>query len=153
MAKKDKTLHELRIMTLRRASTRWKYRYACLNAAKVYVDIGKYKNGNNKTGVFFICAECERQGIEAYYKRNEVQVDHVKPIVDVEEGFTGWDDYVPNLLCEGDNLQVLCRKCHKEKTNAENEARRTGKKSIDTKRQKGYTKTISQKKNKDVKKT
>lgn len=113
--KKEKTIHELRILTLRRASMRWKYKYECLNKAKVYMDVGTFKNGNTKQGVFFICAECERQNKEVYYKRTEVQVDHITEIAG-EQGFTDWNDYVPALLCPEDELQVLCIPHHKEKT-------------------------------------
>lgn len=121
-AKKALSLHQLRIITLRRASMRWKYKYVALNKAKVKIEIGKYKNGNVQFGTFFTCAECERKGIpHPYYSRKEVCVDHIDPIVDTEEGFTDWNDYVPNLLCESDNLQILCKKpCHSEKTAREN---------------------------------
>lgn len=122
-AKKEKTLHELRIALIRRASMRWKYKYEALNAAKVYLEVDIFKNGKPKIGVFYICAECERQKLEAYYKRNEVQVDHINPVVDVETGFDGWDKYVPALLCEKKGLQVLCKNCHKEKTAMENSKR------------------------------
>lgn len=151
--KKEKSLHEFRIMTLRRASMRWKYKYVCLNNAKVLVDEGVYKNGNPKTGVYFICAHCwekcqkTNKPLPYYYKRTEVQVDHIQPIVDTEEGFVGWDKYVPALLCELSNLQVLCKPCHKEKTRLENEKR------VDTRRQSSYTKSIGKKRTISVKKT
>lgn len=119
------TLHQLRVITLRRASMRWKYKYQALNEAKVRVEIGKFKNGNTQYGIFYKCAECVRKGKKVhYYTRKEVSVDHISPVVDTEDGFVGWDTYVPNLLCEVSNLQVLCRTpCHKEKTARENEER------------------------------
>lgn len=46
-------------------------------------------------------------------------VDHIKPVVDPDKGFTTWDDFINNLFCEEDNLQVLCHECHTEKTNEE----------------------------------
>ena len=45
-----------------------------------------------------------------------VFVDHIKPIVDPETGFTTWDDYIESMFCERDNLQLLCKSCHDEKS-------------------------------------
>lgn len=117
--KKELTLHQLRVITLRRASMRWKYKYQALNAAKVVVNDGFYKNGNVRTKMMFRCACCKK-----VYDRREVCVDHINPVVDTEEGFSDWNEYVPNLLCEINNLQILCKKpCHAEKTARENEIR------------------------------
>lgn len=49
----------------------------------------------------------------------DTAVDHIKPVVDPEVGFTNWDDFINNLYCEAEGLQVLCTPCHLEKTNAE----------------------------------
>lgn len=46
-------------------------------------------------------------------------VDHIKPVVDPTKGFTTWDDFINGLFCEADNLQLLCGKCHKEKSQEE----------------------------------
>lgn len=113
------TLHELRIRTLRRASMRWPYKYEALNLAKVYVDDWVIDAKGKKTKVQYRCASCKN-----LFSRKQVCVDHIDPVVDVEDGFTGWNDYVPKLLCVLDNLQVLCKKpCHAEKTAKENAER------------------------------
>jgi len=54
----------------------------------------------------------------------DVNVDHVKPVVDPKVGFTTWDDFILNLFCTKDNLQVLCSKCHDIKTKMENNSRK-----------------------------
>jgi len=46
-------------------------------------------------------------------------VDHIDPITDPNKGFTTWDDLIERMFCETDNLQLLCHKCHTEKTNEE----------------------------------
>ena len=43
----------------------------------------------------------------------------VEPITDPAVGFTNWHDYVENMFCEVDNLQVLCLACHKIKCQEE----------------------------------
>lgn len=52
-----------------------------------------------------------------------VFVDHINPVVDPIKGFTTWDDYIERLYCEEDNLQVLCRSCHDNKTQKEKKQR------------------------------
>lgn len=49
-------------------------------------------------------------------KINNVFVDHVNPIVDPEQGFVSWDEFINGLFCERENLQVLCGQCHDEKS-------------------------------------
>lgn len=46
-------------------------------------------------------------------------MDHIVPIIDPCVGFTDWDEFIENLYCELDNLQVLCWSCHEEKTGEE----------------------------------
>lgn len=53
---------------------------------------------------------------EAGKRVNNIHVDHIKPVVDPEVGFTTWDDVIEGMFSEKDNLQLLCGKCHDEKT-------------------------------------
>lgn len=108
--KKELSLHQLRIITLRRASYRWIFRYQALNKAKVKVDIGYFNNGRIKSILKFKCNKCKE-----LFSRKEVQADHIKEIAG-ENGFTDWNHYIPALLCEIDSYQILCKQCHKEKT-------------------------------------
>lgn len=45
-----------------------------------------------------------------------VFVDHIDPIIDPEVGFVSWDEYIEQMFCEKDNLQMLCLECHSKKT-------------------------------------
>ena len=62
----------------------------------------------------YSCAECKHHFIAA-----EVQVDHINPVVDPKKGFVNWDDFINRMFCEQSNLQVLCKPCHKIKTDQE----------------------------------
>jgi len=53
-----------------------------------------------------------------------VQIDHTDPVVDPATGFVNWDTYFDRLYCEVENLQVLCKPCHKDKTNVERKERK-----------------------------
>lgn len=72
---------------------------------------------NPKTGKLaqhFECASCKQAFVD-----KDVQVDHKNPVVDPKVGFVDWETYMDRLYCEVSNLQVLCKKCHKEKTASE----------------------------------
>lgn len=69
-----------------------------------------YKGPNKRRKWEYECAGCNQ-----YFKSEEVNVDHIEPAgtlksLDDLPGFVG------RLFCEVDGLQVLCKKCHDEKT-------------------------------------
>ena len=92
---------------LRRASRWWKPITDTLKAS------------NLRRGVY-LCNGCKEEvpkSIVIDGKRvNNVSVDHRNAIVDPTTGFSGWDNFINNLYCEQDNLQVLCRNCHNAKS-------------------------------------
>lgn len=98
---------------LRSASQRWPPRYTCLHKAK------RGKKVNWKTGRLaehYECNSCKKE-----FPQKEVQVDHILTIIPLT-GFTSWDDVINRMFCEDDNLQVLCKECHSNKTKLEKEA-------------------------------
>lgn len=86
-----------------------------------------------KPHVEYSCAACGRR-----FKGTEVAADHIDPVVDIEDGFQGWDVFVERLGWERkENLQVICSyklkdkhlygdiaSCHHQKTQAERAARK-----------------------------
>jgi hypothetical protein len=99
--------------TLRAGSRKWPPKYETLNAAKTEKKINK---ATGRLAQHYLCAMCEQQ-----YTQKDVQVDHIKPVVDPKKGFVSWDTYIDRMFCEGKNLQVLCKICHVEKTKLEKE--------------------------------
>ncbi len=86
---KAKIISALRLVWLRSPT-----RYQAVKNARVAR--GKYQ-----------CNHCKKS-----FKLKQVQVDHV-----VEIGsFTDWNSYIEKLFCSVDNLQCLCKRCHKKKT-------------------------------------
>jgi len=65
------------------------------------------------------CAKCKK-----HFVATDVQVDHVLPVVDPKVGFIGWDSFIDRIFCEIENLQVLCKPCHKVKTEEEKAKRK-----------------------------
>lgn len=96
---------------LRAASRRWPPKYAALKASFV----GKQVNAKTgKMAMHYKCAKCKKLFVAA-----DVQVDHIKPVVDPKKGFVSWDDFINRIFCEIENLQTLCKPCHKVKTDKE----------------------------------
>jgi len=102
--------------TLRGGYRRWPPKYECLKAAHAGKKINE-KSG--RMSAHYTCAKCKEDFATSF-----VQVDHIKPIVDPKIGFTTWDDFIDNLMCPIENLQVLCKTCHSIKTKKENEERK-----------------------------
>lgn len=73
------------------------------------------KNARVRKGVY-LCNGCKQEVTKSIIvdgkRTNNIFCDHVNPIVSPEDGFNSWDDFVENLFCESENLQVLCKICH-----------------------------------------
>lgn len=99
------------ISTLRSGSRRWPPKYETLNAAKTE------KRENIKSGRIaqhFRCNVCKLE-----FTNKDMEVDHIRPIIDPKVGFVDWNTFVENLFCTSDNLQAICKTCHKKKTKEE----------------------------------
>ena len=100
--------------SLRRASIRWPPRSEALKKARV--DRGLYR-----------CSSCAE-----VFKKQEVHLDHIVPVVSPETGFIGWDDFIEKLFCDVEGFQILCKYCHETKTMLEDEIRKQFKNNIDS---------------------
>lgn len=101
---------------LRAASRKWPPKYTALKAALIG------RKTNKKTGLMaqhYKCAMCK-----AEFVAGDVQVDHIHPVVDPSVGFISWDVYIDRMFCELPELQVLCKPCHKIKTDEEKNQRK-----------------------------
>ena len=81
------------------------------------------KDARTRRG-FYMCNGCKQEvtasiKLDSGKRVKNAIVDHINPIIDPAVGFTTWDDCINRMFCEQDNLQVLCRACHDEKTNEE----------------------------------
>lgn len=98
---------------LRNAFSKYPPKYAALKDARVSVDWGRTK-------VAYVCAVCEET-----YKATEVQVDHIVPAGSLKT-YKDLPSFVERMFCEKNGLQVLCKECHKKKTQEERAARNSG---------------------------
>lgn len=95
---------------LRAATRRWPPKWTTLSEALE----GVRRNKNTgRRAKHFRCAGCS-----GLFVQTAVQVDHIAPIGrDLD-----WNQFIERLFCEKENLQVLCKPCHKEKSKRENQA-------------------------------
>ena len=96
---------------LRAASRRWPVKPKALKAAFVSRQVNAR---TGKMAMHYMCAKCKK-----LFVASDVQVDHIEPVVDPKKGFVSWDVYINRMYCEIENLQVLCKPCHKIKTDQE----------------------------------
>lgn len=104
-AKAVTSLRTFIVWTLRKASYRWAPRGSSLSLARV---------ARNE----YRCASCQ-----LIYGRKGVKVDHIIPVVDPASGWVSYDEFIQRMFCDARGFQVLCDKCHDEKTQAENKLR------------------------------
>ena len=74
-----------------------------------------------KPRVWFVCHKCGDK-----FNSNNVQVDHIEPVVplNIPSKHLSYDVLINRLFCDNSNLQVLCKKHHKEKSEEENRIRK-----------------------------
>ena len=72
-------------------------------------------------GAMFKCAKCKKS-----FDRKEVQVDHVEPVIPIEKRTVDldWNEIISRMFCSAENYQVLCKPCHKEKSDEERKERK-----------------------------
>lgn len=104
---------------LRRAWSRDPERYACLAQA-----CRPYKGENKRQKKEYCCKKCGN-----WFMNKNVVVDHIKPCgaLQSEDDFAS---FCKSLFVRTTGLQVLCKPCHQEKTNAERAERQNKQKLL-----------------------
>jgi 5-methylcytosine-specific restriction endonuclease McrA len=117
---KPKKIKSFLLPILRRASMRWWAANQALADARV--SRGVYK-----------CAGCGE-----LFKREQIHIDHIEPVIPVDGTFTDWNTFIERLFCPPEGFQILCIGCHESKTQLENIARDANKsiKKLDKKKKK-----------------
>ena len=114
-------MHSFIKSALRAASVRWPPKYAVKKAARIERGIYRcegYKRRSHKVPASLPAPPGRKRRI------NNVQVDHIVPIVDPTVGFVSWDEVIKRMFVEAEGLQVLCHECHKRKTQDEKELKK-----------------------------
>ena len=72
-----------------------------------------YKGPNKRQKFEYQCATCKQ-----WFQEKKINVDHISPAGSLNCA-ADLPGFVERLFCEKDNLQVLCEKCHDNKTKIE----------------------------------
>jgi 5-methylcytosine-specific restriction endonuclease McrA len=103
---KEINLKTYLIPKLRSISLYWPARQEAIR--RCMVERGNYR-----------CEGCGQTG----FKRQELQLDHKDPVIDIQEGWQGFDVFVERLYCPASGFQCLCEVCHTIKTETEKQLR------------------------------
>ena len=90
---------------------------------KVRREVPKFNNDGRRAkrdAVQYKCNVCN-----AFVSSTKVSVDHIEPVISVEDGFQDFNLFIKRLFCAESNLQVICDTCHDKKTYEERIARLT----------------------------
>jgi len=99
------------VSALRTGARRWPPKYETLIEACT----GQKINQNSgRLAKHYTCAHCLHE-----FPAKDVEVDHIDPVVSTSDGFMDWNIFIDRLYCPKENLQVLCKVCHKKKTKEE----------------------------------
>jgi len=75
-----------------------------------------------------LCNVCKQWVKASVGGKNNVQVDHIIPVIDVTDisgKVKDWNVYKARLVCDKTNLQIICTPCHDSKTKIERDTRST----------------------------
>jgi len=88
----------------------------------------KSKKGKDLRRVRFKCKTCGEAN-----NRKLVNIDQKLSVIPII-GKTDFNDYISRLFCGVNGLQILCKRCHNEKSKQENKQRREYKKGLKNER-------------------
>lgn len=74
------------------------------------------KKKGPRGGAQWRCVKCKK-----YVGAKQIEKDHIEPIIPLDRKATDmtWDELIERLYCAEENIQLLCKDCHKKKTSAE----------------------------------
>jgi 5-methylcytosine-specific restriction endonuclease McrA len=116
----QKDIRRFLIPALRRASMRF---FIKVNKIKVYPRTEALRIARIDRGLYK-CASCL-----GTFGPKEISVDHIVPVVPLDDGIYDWNDYINGLFVETDKLQVLCNPCHDIKSSIEDNLRLSSRKN------------------------
>lgn len=120
----EKTKKAKIVAALRLLHRQWHPKKEARKRDTVKVQVGTFKNGKPKYLNKCKCAECG-----TLIPPKETNMDHLDPVVSVEDGFQDWNTFIDRMFVSSDEYQTLCKPCHKVKSKIENALRRKNAKS------------------------
>jgi hypothetical protein len=84
-------------------------------------EVPRYKKDGSRHKKNSVQRQCEV--CSNWVSSSQISVDHVVPVISVDNGFQDWNEFIARLWCDKKNLQRICDTCHDKKTYEERIAR------------------------------
>lgn len=88
-------------------------------------EVPRYNKDGSRHKKNWVQRQCEV--CQEWVSSSKMAVDHINPVVSVDDGFQDWNEFIDRLWCDISNLQRICDMCHDAKTSSERVARLTKK--------------------------
>ncbi len=77
-------------------------------------EVPRYKKDGTRHKKNSVQRQC--QVCDAWVSSSKISVDHISPVISVDDGFQDWNEFIARLWCDKKNLQRICDECHNKKT-------------------------------------
>lgn len=84
-------------------------------------EVPRYKQDGTRHKKNWVQRQC--QVCNNWESSSKMAVDHINPVVSIDDGFQDWNEFIARLWCDKSNLQRICDTCHDKKTAEERIAR------------------------------
>lgn len=97
---------------LRRAFARSPFVQEIMNESRR--EVPRYTKDGNRHKKNWVQRQC--QVCQEWTSSSRMAVDHIVPVISVDDGFQDWNEFIARLWCDKSNLQRICDECHDKKT-------------------------------------
>ena len=77
-------------------------------------EVPRYKKDGSRHKKNSVQRQC--QVCKNWVGSSQISVDHIAPVISVDNGFQDWNEFIARLWCDKNNLQRICDACHDKKT-------------------------------------
>ena len=77
-------------------------------------EVPRYNKDGSRAKKDWVQRQC--QVCDQWVGSSHIVVDHIDPVVSVDDGFEDWNVFIARLWCDRSNLQRICDPCHDKKT-------------------------------------
>ena len=80
-------------------------------------EVPRYLKDGSRAKKDWVQRQCEV--CDEWVGSTKLAIDHVDPVISVDDGFQDWNIFIARLWCDKSNLQRICDTCHNKKTQEE----------------------------------
>lgn len=80
-------------------------------------EVPRYLKDGTRAKKDWVQRQCEV--CKEWVGSTKLAIDHIDPVISVQDGFQDWNVFIDRLWCDKSNLQRICDTCHDSKTSKE----------------------------------